>query len=266
VATVRRHIDLYKKHFKYTVLAANDDFADHGRGEETVRYAREQGLTLRDDSILVQGGKDAYFHAAWAQDIWPRLPVILESEHYGGSRDRGVWEDGSKYLQAVEDYHASYASIHWWPREFLQSNRQLVERINRRLGYRLQLLEASWPAEVSANSKLPFASHWRNAGVAPCLPGGYIAWTLKDAKGGIAGVFVDERFDVRALPVGPPDTASVLKQEAIFSMPPILKPGTYDIYVSVATVTGTPRIALPLPGDDGQRRYRLGSLKVLGNK
>ena len=32
---------------------------------------------------------------------------------------------------------------------------------------------------------------WRNAGVAPCLPGGYPAITLKDAKDGIAGVFVD---------------------------------------------------------------------------
>ncbi len=42
----------------------------------------------------------------------------------------------------------------------------------------------------------------------------------------------------------------------------LLKPGDYDIYVSVGSSTGTPRIALPLPADDGHRRYRLGKLKV----
>ena len=105
---------------------------------------------------------------------------------------------------------------------------------------------------------------WRNAGVAPCLPGGYPALTLKDAKGGIAGVFADDK-DVRALPVGPPDEAEARTQERTFLLPFNLAPGEYDIYISVGTRTGTPKIALPLPDGDGQRRYRLGSLKVAGD-
>jgi hypothetical protein len=201
--TVRRHIDLYCKHFKRTLLAANDDFALQGRGQETIDYARERGLTLRDDSILVQGGENAYLSADMAQPFWPIHPVILESEHYGGSRDRGNWQDGSKYLEAVERYHASYASIHWWPREFLAENRDLVARINQRLGYRLQVTEASWPAVSRVGSNLRFTARWRNAGVAPCLTGGCPTWTLKDEHGGIAAVFADPGFDVRALPVGP---------------------------------------------------------------
>jgi hypothetical protein len=124
--TVIKHIDLHLKHFRHTLLAANDDFSF--QGEETIAYAREKGLTLRDDSILVQAGENAYFHAGMAQGFWPHVPVILESEHYGGSRDRGNWQDGSKYLQAVEEYHASYASIHWWPREFLTEMRGLIDR------------------------------------------------------------------------------------------------------------------------------------------
>jgi hypothetical protein len=263
-ATVRRHIDLHLKHFKKTLLAANDDFVLQDRGQETIDYAQKQGLTLRDDSILVQGGKNAYFHADVAKPFWPRLPVILESEHYGSSRDRGNWKDGSQYLQAVEDYHASYASIHWWPHEFLAENKDLIARINRRLGYRLQLTETSWPATVSTTSGLRVVMRWRNAAVAPCLPGGHPALTLKDSKGGIAGVFTDDKFDVRSLPVGPPDKAESKTQEATFLLPFNLAPGDYDVFVSVGTLTGTPRIALPLPDGDGQRRYRLGSLKVVG--
>ena len=94
------------RHFKKTLLAANDDlafFSDQTkelnilkyRGEETIRYAWRRGLTLRDDSILVQPPPRQYFNAGMAQRFWPTRPVVLECEHYGGSRDRGNWGDGS---------------------------------------------------------------------------------------------------------------------------------------------------------------------------
>jgi hypothetical protein len=268
-ATIQRHIDLHTKHFKKTLLAANDDFALHDRGRPPIEYAAEQGLTLRDDSILVQGGKNAYLSADFAPLFWQRVPVILESEHYGPSRDRGNWKDGSQYLEAVERYHASYASIHWWPHEFLAANEDLVRRINLRLGYRLQLVEASWPSEVTADSGIWFVTTWRNAGVAPCLPGGYPALTLKDAQGGISGVFVDEALNMRDLPVAEPGKATPKDHKASFDLPlaaeeraRLLKPGEYDVYISVGTPTGTAQIALPLPDNDGHHRYRLGKLTV----
>jgi hypothetical protein len=96
--------------------------------------------------------------------------------------------------------------------------------------------------------------------------------TLKDSRGGIVGVFVDEKLDVRSLPVGPPGKAQIVNQEMGFPVsrllhqnyrPGIRQPGSYDLYISVGTRTGTPRIALPLPDGDGNRRYRLGTLKVM---
>jgi hypothetical protein len=275
--TVFTHIDLHLKYFKKTLLAMNDDFAGPEAGEQPepdatglrapgdparVTYAFEKGLTLRDDSILVQAGPRAYFHANMARVVWQDRPVILESEHYGPSVKRGAWQDGSRYLDAIEDYRASYASIHWWPREFLQDNRALIDRINRRLGYRIQLVEASWPKSVAANSAFAFTARWRNAGVAPCLPGGHPAITLKDRDGGITAVFVDESVDVRTLSVGPPDQGPILAQTVGFTIPSWIQPGTYDVHVSVGARDGTPAIALPLPDGDGQRRYRLGTVRL----
>ncbi len=276
VATIRRHIDLYRRHFKKTLLVANDDFALQGRGLETLGYARDQGLGLRDDSILVLGGDQAFFHDWLSYNFWPRRPVILESEHFGSSQESGAWGDGSLFLEAIERYHASYATVHWYPRKFLAANRDLVDRINLRLGYRLQLVEASWPSEAAAGGPLPVGYRWKNSGAAPCLAGGHPAITLKDAEGGIAGVFVDEDFDVRELPVGPPNQARVISREELrgvpqenkplitFTLPPghMLPPGVYGVYVSVGSATGEPNIALPLPDDDGHMRYRLGSLKI----
>jgi hypothetical protein len=235
---------------------------------------------LRDDSILVEKPPHSYYHAFLATQFWQTVPVVLESEHYGPSNRSGAWGDGSLYLQAIEDYHASYASVHWFPREFLKANKELIDRINLRLGYRLELLQASWPAEVSADSTMLVGYRWRNAGVAPCLPGGNPAITLKDRQGGIAAVFADEQFDVRALPTAEPGKAEAVGRElkkgnerlpqsarplVQFGLPPasILKPGDYSVYISVGTRTGTPRIALPLADDDGQHRYKLGTIHVL---
>ena len=120
--------------------------------------------------------------------------VILEHEHYGGSKQRGAWGDGSLLARSVEEYHAAYMSIHWRPRIELEENRAVIERINRRLGYRLQCRQISWPTAVT---------------------------------------------------IGKP-----------------FEPGTYTVFVSVGQRDGTPRIGLPLDQDDGQHRYRLGSIRL----
>ena len=175
-------------------------------------YARGLGMTLRDDSILVEPPPRSWYHAYLAAPFWPTVPVVLESEHYGPSAKSGAWQPGL-YLQAVEEYHASYASIHWYPYEYLKADRKQIRQINLRLGYRLQLVEASWPKVAAAGSALLAGYRWRNAGVAPCLPGGHPAMTLKDAEGSIAAVFVDEEFDMRALPVGEPGKAHAVGRE-----------------------------------------------------
>jgi len=269
--TIKRHIDLYRKHFHKSLLAANDDFVEQARGPAAIQYAAQHGLSLRDDSILVQPSPRAYFHANLAELFWRKVPVILECEHFGSSKERGAWGDGRLYLQAVEDYHASYVSIHWWPRQFVQANKGLIDRINRRLGYRIQLLQATWPRMVSLDGVVEWTAEWRNAGVAPCLVGGHPAITLKDSRGGIVGVYVDRRFDVRQLPVGAPGKAPVRQQKMRFVLAPrlyagyrptIRRSGTYELYISVGALDGTPRIALPLPQDDGHRRYKLGQITV----
>jgi len=65
--------------------------------------------------------------------------------NYGPSKRKNAWGDGSLLLQAVEEYHASYMSIHWWPRILLNENRDIIEKINRRMGYRISKVYSSSP-------------------------------------------------------------------------------------------------------------------------
>ena len=261
------HIDLHLKHFKKTLLCISDDFAgpgEAGRRFPITDYAFSKGVTLRDDSIMVGRPPHSWHHAEMAQLFWPKLPVILEHGHYGGSVRKNAWSS-ALLEKSVEDYHASFMSIHWWPRELLEAERDTIDRINRRMGYRLMPKRINWPDEVNIGEHFKVYWSWFNKGVAPCYPGGFPALTLKDDKGGIISVLVDESFDFQGLETGAPDDAPLkrLKSEFVIGrVAPVTQPGTYDVYVSVGTRDGTPQIALPLIDDDGQRRYRIGQMKI----
>ena len=266
---IRRHIDLHVEHFPRTLLCISDDIVGHDAAGDRfplTDYALSKGVTLRDDSIMVQPPPRQWYHAGLAQAFWPKLPVILEHEHYGGSKERGAWGDGTRLLEAVEEYHASYLSIHWNPWPLLDENRAVIDSINRRLGYRLQVREIRWPDRVVIGRPFRVDSAWTNAGVAPCHPGGFMTLTIKDDEGAIIAVLSDESLDMRTLAVGLPGEAPVVQHVSEFTagrIAPVTRPGTYSLFVSVGRRDGTPAIALPLAGDDGQRRYNVGVVTLV---
>jgi hypothetical protein len=161
-------------------------------------------------------------------------------------------------------------SIHWWPRVLLGENRTIIERINRRMGYRIQLRKATFPEQIYLGEHFTITSTWANAGVAPCYPGGFIAFTLKDEEGGIVAAFCDESFNVCDLSVGPEGKAPVRAVASTFAVAlktygfaPKTRPGPYDLYVSVGMRDGTPVLTLPHEQDDGHRRYKLGAIRLI---
>jgi len=61
------------------------------------------------------------------------------------------------------------------------------------------------PDSVRLGETFIVSASLANAGVAPCYPGGYPCITLKDDKGGIVSVLVDQNVNVKNLKVGKPD-------------------------------------------------------------
>jgi hypothetical protein len=292
----KKHVDLYAKYFKKTLIAVNDDLGGGQTGKNGTLddiVTGEGRFTLRDDSILVNPGVRAYRSAYMAERFWLREPIILESEHYGAPKSRNYWDNGAQYAESVEAYRGSYLSIHWYPREFLNENRDFIRRMNQRMGYRLNLLEASWPARIEQNGQFDLLTKWKNVGVAPCYPGGWVALSFKTGNGGVVAVFVDENWNmrdlgvdmpgpsskiveyddagprkagkepIRSLPLPVVGSAPVKESRSEFALPQVVKPGTYDVFLSVGDRDGTPRLALPLTDSDGHRRYRLGSVNVM---
>jgi len=279
--THKKTIDIYCRHFKHTQLVISDDFDDlpilnrPSSDWPVTDYALSRGITLRDDSILVEKAPNQWHHADMAEQFWPSMPVIIEHDHYGLSMRHGAW-DPELLVKSVEAYHGSYMSVHWWPRDELKALGNHIDRINRRLGYRLRINEITLPQTIKAGEPFIIESEWSNAGVAPCYKGGFPCFTLKDRKGGIVAVLVDESFDVKNLQIGEEGKAPVSRLVSVFTIANIthlhgkslyryVPANEYELFVSVGRRDGTPIYNLPYGAHDGYKRYPIGTITLVND-
>ena len=285
----RIHIELHKRLLPNTYLVLSDDVAGSNSKESDLpflKYMREMGVGLRDDSIMCS--QYGWWHDHWGPLFAPTLPVILETGHFTMCAERGNWRK-ERILEAVEKHQASFFAFHGFPEDFRESHASEIAAVNRRIGYRLMPVEVRFPSRVKIGEQVDIAAKWVNKGVAPCLPGGFVSWSLCDPEGNVCWSFTDETFDVRALaptleggqnpvlrvsrgrfgcsaPI-PPWNDMVLAglrksgrvTERSFDM---LVPGEYALCVSVGSRQGTPKIALPLAGGAG-RRYQVGHVTIV---
>ena len=282
---LKKHIELHKKAFPKTWIVGMDDWSHTFRiagdpesesvpmGQpdmKVVDWMFQQGITIRDDSLNVYKDPKAYYAAHLVQQFWPTRPVVIEMGHYGYAKRVGAW-GGERYLQAVKDYHASFASIHANPNVFLAENQELIDQINQCLGYRFHLDEAKWPATLLQSSQLVIDSKWSNVGVAPYLGEPvYPVWTLVNDENHICAVWVDETLDMRNVPPSSSQEQSdMVNLSQCFVLPVTLKGGTYTLCISLGDPCGTPLLELPyhnLVNDFTsctlQKRYPVGKLTI----
>ena len=289
---LKKHIDLHRNAFPTALLVGQDDWASSFRNPDDpksrdipiyqddpsiTQFTFDQGLTLRDDSLNVYADPKLHYSAYRMEKFWPVRPTVLEMGHYDYAKKVGAW-GGERYLQAVEDYHGSYTSIHANPIVFLKENKELVDQINRRLGYRLNLIEAAFPAQAKKSDGLTIRAVWKNGGIAPCYGGGHPIWTLLDSEGNIGAVLADETLDVKNLaPAESLEKAKPTVHTRRFLLSPKLHRGKYTLCVSVGDLSGRPKIALPIASKDSseekaakisglsdsdQLRYELGQIVI----
>ena len=287
---VKLHMDLWRKAMPNTYLVISDDVSGYKNpapDAEAMRYARSLGIGFRDDSILC-AHQTPWFHANWAADHFAAtLPVVAEVGHWNLCND-GRWNE-EQLVASVEAYQASFLSIHDWPERYLKLHREAVDAINRRLGYRFELREATWPREVRVGEPFEIASEWVNVGVARRYAGATLAWTLLTKDGAVAWTAVDDAYDFKdALPKlkgseHPVRRASTVHFGYKAKVPqmndgvwerevkddpslagdvPTIPRGEYVLAVSLGDMDGTPRIALPLNGGRPDRRYPLGKITL----
>lgn len=257
-----KHINLYLKHFKKSLLIVNDDM-----GPDVCAYARSKGISIRDDSIMW----DKLFSTKISYDLfWPTMPTIIETCHYrtitGGknpwAKTYPDWSDIA-FLATIEHYHASWISVHGWADDFWKERQKCIHEANLRVGYRLQLVKAEWPKQVTRGNQVAFDLDWRNAAVAPCYKGGFVTISLLDNHNNIICQGSNVNFNVKSLMPGPNiQLGKVQNTIVVLSIPKSMPKIEYKVFVSVGDKKGNPIYQLPYDESDGNKRYYLGKIKV----
>lgn len=262
-SAVRKQLEIYSKYFKKTKVVLLDNTHNFMAVKND---AIAMGFGYRNDSFA--GSVAQRF---WSRDrlervegMWQKAPVVMELEHYDAMRDAGYWDNGAGLPNLIWENHASYLGLHGYSLAMEKGNTELFEQLSRRIGYRILPETVSLSAKADSHGTLSLKAMWKNLGVAPCYNGAYPAITLKDKDGNIVSVMVDDSFNVSALTVAPEGAAEGIVEEKNLRLHGLLPGGVYEAFISLGSISGKPEIAMPINGDDGEKRYYIGDVTVGG--
>jgi hypothetical protein len=190
VEDVKANIDVYVRNFKKSQISCTDDLLYYGKPDSSVtelyNYAVSNGLTLRDDSPMVEWyiNNDlktwSVSHPHFYDPLYLSKPIVFELEHYMSVKSEGNWLgkngmdtikkfgfSGAEIMRhAIETMHATYIGFHGYAEEWLADNPDLTTELGNISGY--------WyfPVKSLYNSKLMKEKNsvtisWLNKGVAP---------------------------------------------------------------------------------------------------
>ena len=179
VDIVKKHIDLHKKWYKKSTLIISDDVIgqrdkDDGADYAIFDYLLKKGIGFRDDSGNVEWYRRLGFGPSCIRSpelfssTYKKIPVVLESDHYGDVVKEHLWNNGAGLLSAVYETHASIVGFHYYPREWLNENREYAKRVANIAGYWYFPKFAMLPDTLRKNSTKNYLRlTWQNNGVAP---------------------------------------------------------------------------------------------------
>ena len=190
VDQVKANIDIFLKNYKKSQLVCTDDLLYYGKQDADVktlyRYATTNGISLRDDSPLVdwylQNNLKTWSisHPQFYDPLYLTKPIVFELQHYGMVKKDGNWlgkngaEKIAKYgysgaevmRKAIETMHATYIGYHGYAEEWLADNPDLTNELANRCGYWYFPVSASFPSIIK-QSENEIAIELINKGVAP---------------------------------------------------------------------------------------------------
>jgi hypothetical protein len=279
----KKHIDLHLKHFKNSRIVVSDDFVystgDAQEQERMHRYIVEQGLTYRDDSILVDWYLTAHAET-WTvrsphyfADVWRSRPTVLELEHYGHVKRAGNWlgapgsalekfgkgKSGADFFRgALATLHATYIGYHGDARDWYEDNPDLTVELLNRCGYWYFLHSVDLPETLVAGRNHQVRMFWGNRGVAPA----YHPYALQVRLAGPQTA--DFEFEAGNLQWFPGPENTVYRENYPLSIPRHLESGRYEMKMRLHAKQDDRPVSIALDPSllDSQNYYTVATVQI----
>lgn len=203
---IMTHINLYQKHYKKSQLIVTDDLLANiipeGREQELLDYVFNNGISLRDDSPMVDGYMKndlktwTVRHSEMFSQVYKSMPTVFELEHYGKVKSNNYWigKNGAQiipgmnvtgadvFINAVKLIHPTYIGYHGYMKEWLGDNPELTGQLLNLCGY--WYFPVSVYTSLYKSGILKFGIDWLNKGVAPAYNNYKLIGSLIDCETG----------------------------------------------------------------------------------
>lgn len=279
-----KHLEFHRRYFKKSLLMVSDDFvyaiSDATQRQALHRYVVTNGMSYRDDSILVDGYLARHSRTFTVRspeffaDVYQKVPTVLELEHYGSVKKLGNWEalpnsnaarhgagkKGPDYFRgALELLHATYIGYHGYAHEWLKDNPQLTLELLNRCGYWYFPHRLTTPAHWTPKQEVELKIEWENRGVAPAYHEYQLAIRLEH-NGREAVSWLLPARNKRWLP----NSQKPYDETYRLEVPARLNPGRYDLKLKMLWQEGRRDVFLPLSPKikDARHFYRLAEVEV----
>jgi len=252
-------IDGWLEAFKQTPLLVNFD-EDKGMAHAVGRGAGYRLDCLGDLRLSADGVtgwshmRDVYPQGivrSGAQNAWQKRPIALETCWTPAYWKQHGWDVSAILAQALR-WHVSLLNAKSTP--IPPENRRMFEDFLRRVGYRLELRQISYPKTVKPGEMMPVQLHWFNAGVAPPYRPWVVALALSTPEGStVFRLPADVRTWV-------PDDAVI---DTSVYVPETLAPKNYRVRVALLDPrTDAPAVRLGIAGRKPDGWYDVGWISV----
>ncbi len=247
-------IDLYYDVFPNTPLTALVD------DDPNVIYANSKGRSAWRGDCWGNGKGPGVGWNHHSDSYWPMVNAMPDG-----------WKTGTVALEpcgtfggyptppdeVVDDaiaWHATFIQnkSHSIPANWMPD----IERLVKKLGFRLVLRSVSVDESASAGAEIPIAMKWENLGIAPPYRDHRIAFRLKSRDGAYQGVTITETSILGWLP----GKKSV---DISYQIPEDLGAGEYELEMGIVFHSSIEHsIPIANKGKTNDGWYRLGSIKV----
>ncbi len=268
VEDVKANIDVYVKNYKHSQLVVTDDLLYYGKPAADVdtlyRYAVSKGITLRDDSPMVDWYLDhnlatwSVSHPQFYNPLYLSKPIVFELQHYREVKRDGNWpgKNGADNIKkygysgatimrnAIKLMHATYIGYHGYAEDWLADNPQLSNELANLCGYWYFPVHASVPANLQP-SKNSITIEWLNKGIAPAYnPFQLVLKFTADKSNENFEVIIPNANNLQWLP------AINKKENYVFDLPAAAKKGRYQLSFKLQDISEK----MPVPIGIGVRQ------------
>ncbi len=208
-----------------------------------------------------------YFDKQVMETYWEQNPMWAEGNWaYTAVKDQGIHGTLDENIDVMFDWHSNWGHFYMDAESYKRAMREDRASFERGLesgglGFRLVPTRVSWPADLPAGNLFLMRGTWVNRNVGRLYQRLPLKVYLTDSRGNEKFSEVDSGFDETRWVRG--ETYPVI---SIFHLPKDLPPGEYDVRIALVDETGKPQINLAIQGLDAEKRYRLGTVRILQSR